>query len=149
MLTNATVIQGALSEIDFEAGQWLLVLEAPKGSEAHREPTVELPKISVPTFDEDVLNWAVFWEQFKMAIHDNRKLRDSQKLAYIQDAVKRGPGKRVIQGLSHSAGTYQEEVKCLQQQYDRPRFYPSETHQDDSGDSCCQNRKWYGITSAT
>ena len=30
-LTNATVIQRALSELDFEAGQRIPVLEAPKG----------------------------------------------------------------------------------------------------------------------
>ena len=68
------------------------------------------------------MNWAMFWEQFEMAIHENRKLHDVQKLSYLQDAVKRGPAKRVIQGLSHSAGTYQEAVKCLQQRYHRPRF---------------------------
>ena len=122
LLTSATVIQGALSELDFEAGQRLLILEAPKGSEDHLEPTVELPKISVPTFDGDVLNWAVFWEEFEIAIHKNKKLHDAQKLAYLWDAVERGPAKRVIQGLSHSAGTYQEAVKCLQQRYDKLRF---------------------------
>ena len=42
LLTEATVIQGAAAELDFEAGQWLLILKAPKGSEAHLEPIVEL-----------------------------------------------------------------------------------------------------------
>ena len=65
LLTEATVIQGTLSELDFEAGRRLLVLDAFKGSEAHLEPTVELPKISVPTFDSDVLNWAVFGNNWK------------------------------------------------------------------------------------
>ena len=51
------------------------------------EPTVELPKINVPTFDGDVLNWAVFWEQFETAIYNNKKLHDAQKLTYLRDAV--------------------------------------------------------------
>ena len=123
LLTNATTIQGAMSELDFEAGRQLYLLEeTPKVSEAHLEPTVELPKFSVPTFDGDVLNWAVFWEQFQTAIHTNKKLHEAQKLAYLRDAVEKGPAKKVIQGLSHSAGTYLEAVKCLQQRYDRPRF---------------------------
>ena len=66
---------------------------------------MELRKISVPTFDGDVLNWAVFCEQFKKAIHKNKKLHDAQKLAYLWEAVERGPAKGVIQGLLHSAGT--------------------------------------------
>ena len=79
-----------------------------KPVEAHLEPTVELPKISVPTFDGDVLSWAVFWEQFQTAINDNKKLHEAQKLAYmyLRDAVDKGPAKKVIQGLAHSAGTY-------------------------------------------
>ena len=81
-----------------------------------------MPEVSVPTFDGDVLNWAVFWEQFETAIHNNKKLHDAQKLTYLRDAVERGPAKKVIQGLAHSAGTYQEAVKCLQQRFDRPRF---------------------------
>ena len=55
-----------------------------------------------------MLNWALFWEQFETAIHESRKLHYAQKLAYLGDTFKRGPTKRVIQGLLHSAGTYQE-----------------------------------------
>ena len=122
LLTNATTIQGNLSELDFEIVRRLYLLEDTKKSEIPLEPTVELPKISVPTFDGDVLNWAVFWEQFETAIHNSRKLHDAQKLTYLRDAVEGGPAKKVIQGLAHSAGTYQEAVKCLQQRFDRPRF---------------------------
>ena len=123
LLANATTIQGALSELDFEAGRRLYLLEeTSKVSEAHLEYTVELPKFSVPTFDRDILNWAVFWEQFQTAIHNNKKLHKAQKLAYLRDAMEKGPAKKVIQGLLHSAGTYLEAVKCLQQGYDRSRF---------------------------
>ena len=44
LLTDAKVIQGSLSELDFEAGRRLLALEARKGFEANLEPTVEPPK---------------------------------------------------------------------------------------------------------
>ena len=123
LLANATTIQGALSELDFEAGRRLYLLEeTPKVSEAHLEPTVELPKFSVLTFDGDVLNWAVFWEQFETAVHNSKKLHEEKNLAYLRDAVDKGPAKKVIQGLSHSAGTHLEAVKSLQQRYDRPRL---------------------------
>ena len=76
-------MEGALSELDFEAVRRLhLLTETPATYEAHLEPTVELPKISVPTFDGDILSWAVFWEKFQTAIHGNKKLHEAQKLAY-------------------------------------------------------------------
>ena len=99
LLADATSIQGNLSEFDFEIVRRLYLLEDTKATELPLEPTVELPKISVPTFDRDVCNWAIFWEQFETAIHNNRKLHDAQKLTYLRDAVEGGPAKRVIQGL--------------------------------------------------
>ena len=65
LLVNGTTAQGALSELDFKVGrQHYHLEETPKVSEAHHEPTVVLPMLSVPTFDGNVLNWAIFWEQF-------------------------------------------------------------------------------------
>ena len=98
LLNNATSIKRALFELDFETGRRLHLLEDTTRT-SHFEPTVELPRISIPTFDGDVLNWAVFWEQFETTIHSNEKLHDAQKLAYLRDAVASGPAKWVIQGL--------------------------------------------------
>ena len=112
LLTNVTSMQKALSDLEYEIGRRLYLLEDTTRT-SHFEPTVKLPKISVPTFDGDVLNWAMFWEQFETTIHSNEKLHDAQKLACLRDAVASGPAKSVIQGLAHSAGNYQEAVKCL------------------------------------
>ena len=30
---------------------------------------IQLPKIEVPTFDGNLLNWQIFWEQFESTIH--------------------------------------------------------------------------------
>ena len=35
---------------------------------------VKLPRIDVPTFDGNIVNWAIFWEQFEAAIHSKRQL---------------------------------------------------------------------------
>ena len=79
LLTKATSIQGALSELDFEAGRRLHLLEeTPRASEVYLVPTVVLPKINVLTFGGDILNWAVFCEQFEMDIHNNKTLHDAQ-----------------------------------------------------------------------
>ena len=74
----------------------------------HATTGVKLPKISVPTFDGNIMNWSSFWEQFEVSIHKKENLEDVEKLAYLRDALKDGSPKLVIQGLSQTAGNYVE-----------------------------------------
>ena len=83
---------------------------------------VNLPRIEVPTFDGNILNWRIFWEQFDSAIHSKPQLTNSDKLTYLRDALKSGPAKSVISGLTQTSASYDEAVKCLQCRYDRPRL---------------------------
>ena len=56
----------------------------------------------MPTFDGDVLHWAHFREQFKISIHDRQQLSESEKLVYLQQAVKNGSAKPVIEALART-----------------------------------------------
>ena len=67
-------------------------------------PGIRLPKIGVPSFDGNILNWTSFWEQFEVAVYSKDILRDVEKLAYLKDAVKNSPARHVIEGLSRTAG---------------------------------------------
>ena len=65
----------------------------------------------------------VLWrEQFGVSIHSRPVLSDAEKLVYLKDALKDGPTEYVIQGLAQNAGTYDETIECLVNQYDRPRL---------------------------
>ena len=81
---------------------------------------VRLPKLEVPTFDGNILNWRCFWEQFRVSVHDRSSLSDSEKLVYLQHSLKDGSAKNVIEGLSRSGDNYSEAVECLQARFDRP-----------------------------
>ena len=83
---------------------------------------VRLPKISVPTFDGNVINWRSFWEQFTVSVHDRSNLSPAEKLTYLKHAVKDGPAKHVVEGLSGSGDQYKEAVDCMRKRYDRPRL---------------------------
>ena len=83
---------------------------------------VRLPKLEVPSFDGNILNWRSFWEQFGISVHDRTHLSDSEKLVYLQQSLKGGSAKGVIEGLSRSGEYYSEAVKSLQLRYDRPRL---------------------------
>ena len=83
---------------------------------------VKLPKLDVPKFDGEILNWRSFWEQFCISVHDRTNLSDAEKLVYLQQSLKGGSAKSTIEGLSRSGDNYAEAVGCLQSRYDRPRL---------------------------
>ena len=87
---------------------------------------LKLPKLSVPTFDGKVLNWTTFWEQFDATINSKTALKDTEKLIYLQDALKDGPARFVIQGLTRTSESYAEAIRCLMERYDRPRLVQEE-----------------------
>ena len=83
---------------------------------------VKLPKLDVPRFDGNILNWRSFWEQFRVAVHDRTHLSDTEKLVYLQQSLKGGSAKGAIEGLSRSGECYSEAVECLLARYNRPRL---------------------------
>ena len=89
--------------------------EARSMSEKTKVPAagVKLPKISVPSFDGNLLNWNTFWEQFVVAIHSKEQLTDSEKLVYLRESLKDGPAMRVIEGLAQTSDNYAEAITCL------------------------------------
>ena len=43
---------------------------------------IRLPKISIPSFDRNILNWTSFWEKFAVVENNDSEL-DVEKLAYL------------------------------------------------------------------
>ena len=83
---------------------------------------LKLPKLDVPAFDGQVINWRPFWEQFVISIHSRSTLSDTEKLVYLKQSLKDGTAKGVIEGLSRSGEHYQEAIESLRARYDRPRL---------------------------
>ena len=81
---------------------------------------VKLLKVSAPTFDGKVLNRRSFWKQFNDTIHSKTGFNDMERLMYLRDALKDGPGRFVIQGLTWTSESYKEAIKCVKEHYNRP-----------------------------
>ena len=64
---------------------------------------VQLPKIEVPTFDGNLLNWRMFWEQFESTIHSKTQLTESDNLAYLREALKESLAHYVVSGLMQTS----------------------------------------------
>ena len=118
-----------LEEIVFDCSLWVKELfqtHVPVPAMLSTPPSeakgVKLPKLDVPVFNGFLLNWRSFWEQFSVSVHDRSNLSSSEKLVYLQQALKGGPAKSTIEGLSRSGDNYEEAIQCLKARYDRPRL---------------------------
>lgn len=88
----------------------------------HTHEGVKLPKLEVPRFNGDILQWRVFWEQFNISVHSRSSLSKAEKLVYLQQSLKEGSAKSIVEGLSKTGDCYDEAIECLTARYNRPRL---------------------------
>lgn len=90
------------------------LLAAPPTDDTTTDGTgVKLPKLDVPVFDGNIIHWKQFWDQFTVAVHSKGTLSNAEKTVYLQQAIKDGPARNAIEGLSHCGENYEEAVECL------------------------------------
>ena len=117
-------LQASVEKGIFDCSLEIKKLLRPQGSDPtiSDAKSVKLPRLDVPTFDGNILNWKAFWERFCISVHERPNISDPERLVYLQHAVKDGSAKHVIEGLSRSGEHYTEAVECLRLRYDRPRL---------------------------
>ncbi len=52
-------------------------------SDSSSRPKIKLPELSLPTFDGDPLNWAIFWDRFQSTLSKV----GSDKMVYLRSAI--------------------------------------------------------------
>jgi len=72
--------------------------------------TSRLPKLTIPVFSGDPLNWQTFWDLFSAAIHTNPALGCIQKFNYLK-AQLQGDAARAIAGLPLTECKYQHSIE--------------------------------------
>ena len=83
------------------------------------DETCDLPKIGIPEFHGDIMEWASFWAQFEAAIDSHERLSDVRKLAYLRKAIKDPDTKELLQSGAETGGLYKEVVAVLKKRFDR------------------------------
>ena len=78
---------------------------------------VKLPKLNLPVFNGDVLQWQSFWDQFVAAV-DSTDLPDVSKFSYLRTSLE-GEPKAAIQGLSLTSAHYASACKILKDRFGR------------------------------
>ncbi len=78
---------------------------------------VKLPKLELPSFSGNVVEWQSFWDQF-IAVIDESDLPDINKFTYLQSLLV-DEAKAAIQGLSLTASNYKIACDILKERFGR------------------------------
>ncbi|XP_044741831.1 uncharacterized protein LOC123302806 [Chrysoperla carnea] len=81
----------------------------------------KLPKLSLPTFSGNILEWPIFYECFKSSIHTNSRLSNADKINYLIGQLS-GKAKNVCTGLPPIGSNYQIIWDKVCERYQNPRI---------------------------
>ena len=80
---------------------------------------VNLPKLQLPTFEGQVLNFSTFHTAFCAAIHNDVNLTNLQKFQYLRANLK-GEALSLVDGLTLTDANYNEAMSLLKTRYGQP-----------------------------
>ena len=75
-----------------------------------------LPKLVLPTFSGEPLQWQMFWDSFEAAVHSNPHITGVQKFNYLR-AQLHGDAAHVIAGFPLSDSNYNHSITLLKERF--------------------------------
>ena len=80
---------------------------------------MQLPKLTLPSFSGDVLEWPEFWGLFSATVHSNDTLQDVMKFSYLKSCMK-GTAAKAISGIPVTDVNYASAVDTLISKFGKP-----------------------------
>ena len=75
-----------------------------------------LPKLTLPRFGGDPLQWQTFWDSFESAVHLNDVITNVQKLNYLRAHLE-GEAARAVAGFSLTSVNYHQSLEVLRNRF--------------------------------
>ncbi|KAF0769852.1 Integrase catalytic domain-containing protein, partial [Aphis craccivora] len=85
---------------------------------------IPLPKIDLPTFDGNLLEWRSFRDIFVSLVHDNSSIGDAQRFHFLMASLK-GDALNVIKSIPLSATNYALAWEAVSDRFDNKRLLAS------------------------
>ena len=82
---------------------------------------INLPKLDLPSFSGNYLDWISFFDRFKGAVIDNDQLTNSLRLQYLKSAVK-GESSKMLTSITVTDDNFNVAMEILQNRYDNKRL---------------------------
>lgn len=86
---------------------------------------IKLPEIILPKFDGNPLKWTEFWDLYKSTIHDNPRVSNAQKLAYLRSQLE-GRALETVEGYKQVEVNYPVIIEILIKKFGKPRLIAKE-----------------------
>ncbi|XP_058816994.1 uncharacterized protein LOC131680289 [Topomyia yanbarensis] len=83
-------------------------------------PNLRLPRMNLPIFSGNFLEWQSFYDLFSGSVHQNPSLRPSQKLYFLKTHLA-GEAATLISHLNVEDANYQPALQKLRERYNKPR----------------------------
>ncbi|XP_068203609.1 uncharacterized protein [Palaemon carinicauda] len=77
---------------------------------------IRLPKLGLPHYNGDVLEWNSFWELYNVSVHQQGDLELIWKFSYLQ-SILTGVALKLISGFKLEAANYSQVISLLQATY--------------------------------
>lgn len=78
--------------------------------------TAKLPKIELPKFDGNAIQWLSFWQTFEATIHNRKDLSTIEKLHYLKSLLH-GEAAQTVDGFTLIAENYGDILEVLRKRY--------------------------------
>lgn len=76
----------------------------------------KLPKLDLPKFDGNILEWNSFWDSFESSVHSNPSLSDVQKFNYLRSLLQ-NEALQTVAGFALTNTNYNKAICLLQERF--------------------------------
>ncbi|XP_054708495.1 uncharacterized protein LOC129218282 [Uloborus diversus] len=82
--------------------------------------TIKLPKLSLPNFSGNIIDWLTFKDLFNATVTKNESLSDAQKLQYLKTSLK-GDAAKIVNSIPISDSNFKIAYNLLDERYSNTR----------------------------
>ncbi len=102
------------TEVNAIPGQTVSLPNRTHNSSDFRKST--LPKLQLPKFGGDLLEWSTFWGLYEAAVHNNQSISEIEKFSYLKCQLQ-NDAKSCIDGLPLTPENYISAVTLLKERF--------------------------------
>jgi hypothetical protein len=81
---------------------------------------VKLPRMDLPTFSGNPLDWQSYRDYFKSGVHNSNKISDVQRLHYLKNSLK-GEAQELLHSIEVTDANYKLAWELLEKRYENER----------------------------
>ena len=87
----------------------------PRLTERPEPRPAELPKMKLPTFNGNIIQFEEFWEGF-LTIHEDDRIREADKFRYLMGLLEGSP-RDLLTGMAKTSANYQAAIAKIKERY--------------------------------